>query len=74
MSLILQGSLHDARVLRLSQLFDVAENDFILTEPTADVYGTIARPLIVGDSAYPLQPWLLCPFKDNGALNREQEI
>ena len=31
------GSLHDARVLRLSQLFDTAENDLILTEPTVDV-------------------------------------
>ena len=67
------GSLHDARVLRLSQLFDMAENDLILTEPTVDVNGTIIRPLIVGDSAYPLKPWLLCPFKDNGALNREQK-
>ena len=45
------GSLHDARVLRLSQIFDTAENDLILTEPTVDVNGTIERPLIVGDSA-----------------------
>jgi len=67
------GSLHDARVLRLSQIFHAAENDLILTEPTVDVNGTIVRPLIVGDSAYPLKPWLLCPFKDNGALNREQK-
>ena len=67
------GSLHDARVLRLSQIFDAAENDLILTEPTVDVNGTIVRPLIVGDSAYPLKPWLLCPFKDNGALSREQK-
>ena len=66
-------SLHDARVLRLSQLFDAAENDLILVEPTVDVNGTIVRHLIVGDSAYPLKPWLLCPFKDNGALNREQK-
>ena len=67
------GSLHEARVLRLSQLFDTAENDLILTEPTVDVNGTIIHPLIVGDSAYLLKPWLLCPFKDNGALNREQK-
>lgn len=67
------GSLHDARVLRLSQIFDAAENDLILTEPTVDVNGTVVRPLIVGDSAYPLKPWLLCPFKDNGALSREQK-
>ena len=46
--------MHDARVFRLSQLFDAAENDLILVEPTVDVNGTIVRPLIVGDSAYPL--------------------
>lgn len=67
------GSLHDARVLRLSRLFDAAENDLILVEPTVDVNGTTVRPLIVGDSAYPLKEWLLCPFKDNGALTREQK-
>ncbi|KAK2550521.1 Protein ANTAGONIST OF LIKE HETEROCHROMATIN PROTEIN 1 [Acropora cervicornis] len=67
------GSLHDARVLRLSQIFDAAENDLILTETTVDVNGTIVRPLIVGGSAYPLKPWPLCPFKDKGALSREQK-
>ena len=67
------GSLHDARVLRLSQIFDATENDLILTEPTADINGTIVCLLIVGDSAYPLKRWLFCPFKDNGALNREQK-
>ena len=65
------GSLHDARVLRLSQIFDAAENDLILTEPTVDVNATIVRLLIVGYSEYPLKPWLLCPFKDKGALIRE---
>ena len=67
------GRLHDTRVLRLSRLFDAAENDLILVEPTVDVDGTTVRPLIVGDSAYPLKEWLLCPFKDNGALTREHK-
>ena len=66
------GSLHNARVLRLSQVFEAAENDLILMEPTLHVNGTVIRLLIVGDSAYPLKEWLLCPFKDNGALNRQQ--
>ena len=65
--------MHDTRVLRLSRLFDAAENDLILVEPTVDVNGTSVRPLIVDDSAYPLKEGLLCPFKDNGALTREQK-
>lgn len=67
------GSMHDARVLRLSELFDAAENQNILMEPTMDLNGTVIRPLIVGDSAYPLKTWLLRPFKDNGALTQEQK-
>ena len=62
------GSLHDARVLRLSEIFDAAENENILMEPTG-----VIRPLIGGDSAYPLKTWLLRPVKDNGTLTREQK-
>ena len=69
------GSLHDARVLRLSEMFDAAENENILMEPTMDLNGTVIRPLIVGDSAYPLKTWLLRPVKDNGNTNtRTKEI
>jgi len=66
------GSMHDARVLRLSELYDEAENDNVLMEPTVDINGTVIRPLIVGDSAYPLKTWLLRPLKDNGTLNQFQ--
>ena len=38
-----------------------------------DLNGTVMRPLIVGDSAYPLKTWLLRPVKDNGTLTREQK-
>ena len=67
------GSLHDARVLRLSEIFDAAENENIVMEPTMELNGTVIRPLIVGDSAYPLKTWLLRPVKDNGTLTREQK-
>ena len=66
------GSMHDAKVARLSDVFAATENEEILMEPTLDLHGTVIRPMIVGDSAYPLKPWLLRPFKDNGALNQDQ--
>jgi len=66
------GSMHDARILRLSELYDAAENEQILMEPTFDINGTVLRPLILGDTAYPLKTWLLRPFKDNGALDQHQ--
>ena len=48
------GSIHDARVLRLSTLYRRAENDVILTEPVRHINGVCVRPLLIGDSAYTL--------------------
>ena len=66
------GSLHDARMLRLTDLFLAAENGDILFEPTLDLSGTVVRPFILGDSAYPKRNWLLQPFKVTGHLNGDQ--
>ena len=55
------GSIHDARVLRLSGLFDLGENELITT-PMKIVSGTEISPLILGDSAYPLMKWLVKPY------------
>ena len=67
------GSLHDPRMLRLSDVYWAAENEDILMEPTQDLEGIVIRPLVVGDSAYPLKTWLLPVIKDNGALTRDQK-
>ena len=45
------GSVHDSRVLRLSGIADVAENNEILAAPVKIWQGTEVRPLLVGDSA-----------------------
>ena len=49
------SSIHYARVLQLSGNFDLAENKEILPEPTRMVYGGLLRPMLVGDSSYPLK-------------------
>ena len=67
------GSLHDSRMLRLSDVYWAAEEEDILIEPTLDLGGTVIRPLFVGDSAYPLKTWLVPVIKDNGALNQDQK-
>ena len=66
------GSIHDARVLRLSGLYELAENEQILSGPTCNINGTEIRPLLAGDSAYPLTNWLLKPYPDRGRLTPEQ--
>ena len=62
------GSIHDARVLRLSGVFDLGENEQILTSPMKVVSGTEIPPLIIGDSAYPLLKWLVEPYPNRGHL------
>ena len=66
------GSMHDARVLRLSGLYELAENEQILSGPTCNINGTEVRPLLAGDSAYPLMNWLVKPYPDRGCLTPEQ--
>ena len=66
------GSMHDARVLRLSSLYRKATNDEILTEPEKIIEGVPVRPLILGDSAYPLLPWLIGPYPQSATMTRDQ--
>lgn len=66
------GSLHDARVLRNSALFNRAENHIILNEPTVDVLGQAIKPIILADGAYPPVRWILKPYARHINLNREE--
>ena len=66
------GSIHDARVLRLSGLFDLGNNQQILESPSRVINGTEVPPLIVGDSACPLLKWLIKPYVDRGRLSPEE--
>ena len=51
----------DARVLRNSNIYQEAEQGNILQ---VDIDGNDIGPYLVGDSAYPLTPWLIKPFPE----------
>lgn len=57
------GSVHDARVLRNSQINDYMEQP--------DIYFP-NESYIIGDAAYPIHLNLMVPFKNNGYLTREE--
>ncbi|XP_066934341.1 uncharacterized protein [Clytia hemisphaerica] len=66
------GSLHDARVLRNTLIFRRCENGEYLTAPQDIVEQVVIRPLIIGDSAYPLSDWLIKPYRHAGNLTQSQ--
>lgn len=66
------GSMHDARVLRRSAIFRKAEQGEILSAPTVHVnFRHEVGPYLVGDSAYPLSPWLMKPYLE-GTRDRDE--
>lgn len=57
------GSVHDARVFRLTDIGQKAVSDSLFSDNSFH---------IIGDSAYPLLLSLMCPYRDNGHLSRTQ--
>ncbi|KAM9343819.1 uncharacterized protein KZ484_016191 [Pholidichthys leucotaenia] len=70
----LPGSLHDAQVLRLSTLWELASRGNLFPAHIRSVGAVSAGYYILGDSAYPLQNWLLKPLHDTGRLTEEQHM
>ena len=58
------GSIHDARVLRMSGIYGRVLRREILQGPVHNLNGIPVGPLIIGDSAYPGLPWLVKPYQN----------
>ena len=56
------GSIHDARVLRATSLFQKAEQGVILSSPVDVILNQRVRPLLIGDGAYPSTSWQIKPY------------
>lgn len=70
----LPGSLHDARVLRLSKLWELASQGNHFPAHTRNIGGETTGYYLLEDSAYPLQNWLLKPFHDTVRLTAEHHL
>lgn len=66
-----RGSLHDARALTNSAVFQRIKQRQILTDPVIQIGRNRIGLYLVGDSAYPLCPWLLKPFPEATRNPRE---
>ena len=69
------GSLSDDHVLRSSAFYKLAEEGKRLNgNKKALPEGTMLREYIVGDTGFPLLPWLLTPYKGEGLSDVQVEF
>ena len=62
------GKVHDARVLANSTFYREATSGNLLPNWKRVINSVETPLLILGDPAYPLLPWMMKPFPDNGQL------
>jgi hypothetical protein len=60
----LPGSVNDSRILKKSGLYRRVVNGGLLSKELYHM--AYIPPYLLGDKGYPLLPWLLIPFKDDG--------
>lgn len=58
------GGTGDAKVLRLSALYDDVQSQKLLNGPAVQVGGFEVPQFVVGDAGYPFLPWLMVPYED----------
>lgn len=67
------GSVHDARVLSNSSVYRKANQKEILNTNSVRIRGIDVYPFLVGDSAYPINTWLMKPFPYNSTMSSEKK-
>lgn len=67
------GSVHDARVLKWSHLWEIMNNGQFFSQYTVSISGHDGGHYLIGDPAYPLKTWLMKPFSDSGRLTPLQQ-
>ena len=67
------GRVHDARVFSNSSLYKRGQAGTLLPHCRKSLSGSDVPLVILGDPAYPLLPWLMKAYPNNGHLSCEQK-
>lgn len=65
------GNSHDAIIFQSTQIWSDAREGKLIPQMEKNLNGVLVPPLVVGDSAFPLQPWLMKPYS-NALLTPKQ--
>ena len=65
------GNSHDAIIFQSTQIWSDAREGKLIPQMGKNLNGVLVPPLVVGDSAFPLQPWLMKPYS-NALLTPKQ--
>ena len=68
------GRVHDARVFANSTLYRKGQNRELLPTWTESIGGIDVPLVVLGNPTYPLLPWLMKAFPDNGKLSPRQKL
>ena len=60
------GSIHDSRVLQLSDIYRKIEHENLA--PHREISGFQNKPWIIGDSAFPNRSWIIKPYPNHVVL------
>ena len=66
--------MHDARVLVNSSIYQKCNSGELLDEQTLSFNSIQIPNFLVGDSAYPLLPWLIKPFAQSPSLSASEKL
>lgn len=68
------GSVHDARVLSNSTIFEKGNNNELFPNNfSKEICGLNIKPVLIGDPAYPLTSWLMKPYPENNTTPRKEK-
>ena len=67
------GNSHDAIIFQATKVWTAIKENDLIPYIGKDVSGVLVPPLVLGDSAFPLQTWLMKPY-GNAVLTPKTEI
>ena len=69
------GKSHDARVFKNSPLYqECLKRTFLPMNLSRNLLGTVVPPLLLGDSAYPLEEFIMKPYANRSQMSEEEKL